>query len=149
MSLHYMDTTLSPMEHDALHDVVEHMRRELEERRQEAIDQSREMTSTERRLYDSAYRAHLWLAAQAERLYEEWQALPPGSHLRDAYADRVWTWSDRDLAAMDEVFAQPRGPVREGLDGPEVYCTPEHHDQPQPVRPRAGRRAGRRPAREA
>ena len=42
--------------------------------------------------------AYKWLAYVRESLYNNWQALPDGSHLKDAYRDEVWSWSDLDLA---------------------------------------------------
>lgn len=98
MSLHNLNTTLTPAEFAELQELA---------------------NRSDKRL------AKCWVAAQAEAFYQEWKVLPDGCHLKEAYRDEVWTWSDRDLAAMDEVFAQPSGPVREGLDGPEVYCTTE------------------------
>ena len=110
MSLHNLYTTLTPAEFAELQELANKSGKRLAKR---------------------------WVAAQAEAFYQEWEALPDGSHLKGIYRDEVWTWSDRDLAAMDDVFAQPSGLVREGLDGPEVYCIPD--GQP---------RAGRRPARK-
>ena len=55
------------------------------------------LTDAEYRRLDAAERANRWLAAQSELLYNEWESLPEGSHLKAAYSDRVWTWSDRDL----------------------------------------------------
>ena len=46
--------------------------------------------------------AYLWIASVREELYKEWEALDEGSHLKEAYRDSVWAWSDRDLAAMPE-----------------------------------------------
>ena len=54
--------------------------------------------------------AKRWVAAVAEELYQEWAKLEDGSHLKEAYRDEVWTWSDRDLAEAPE--ADPEEFVR-------------------------------------
>ena len=38
-----------------------------------------------------------WLAYVREQLYQQWQVLPLGSHLKAAYEDDVWSWNDEDL----------------------------------------------------
>ena len=60
------------------------------------------MSHADHYLWTECNTARLWLTAQSERFYEEWTALPAGSHLKAAYDDEVWTWSDRDLEAMPE-----------------------------------------------
>ena len=98
MTLHNLQTTITPAEHTALHNAVTHVRLALQAKKDEALAKREALSPEEQRAYEEAETAALWLAAQAERLYEEWLALPPGSHLKQAYADQVWTWSDRDLA---------------------------------------------------
>ena len=90
MSLHNLTTTLTPEEHDAMSDLLSLMR-----------DKVIEGTKDEqlKRDYLVAVR---WLAAQSEKFFQEWKALPDGSHLKAAYEDMVWKWSDRDLEAMPE-----------------------------------------------
>lgn len=87
MSLHNLPTTLTPKEHAALHNAV--IRCLLNGDKDEQLQQDCEL-------------AGQWLAAQAERFYQAWEQLPEGSHLKEAYRDQVWTWSDRDLEAIPE-----------------------------------------------
>lgn len=79
MSLHNLNTTITPHEVAALFEVLQ---------KSTADDTYRELANT-------------WIAAQKERLFTEWDLLPEGSHLKEAYSSFVWTWSDRDLEAMD------------------------------------------------
>ena len=102
MSLHNLDTTLTPAEHTALYNTVQHVRLAMGEKKREALAKREELSSADQYLYNNCRTAWLWLAAQSEKLYEEWEKLPPGSHLKTAYEDEVWTWSDRDLEAMPE-----------------------------------------------
>ena len=98
MTLHNLQTTITPAEHTALHNVLSEVRGVLQAKKDRAVIQREALSPEEQRAYEEAETAALWLAAQAERFYEEWASLPSGSHLKEAYADQVWTWSDRDLA---------------------------------------------------
>ena len=102
MSLHNLPTTITPAEHNALYNAVIYAREAIQAKRNEALAQRGEMSKSDQYLYDNCETAALWLAAQSEKLYKEWDALPEGSHLKEAYAEQVWTWSDRDLAATPE-----------------------------------------------
>lgn len=102
MSLHNLETTLTPDEHTALFNAVMHVRLELGDKKREALAKREELGMADQYLYDNCETAALWLAAQSEKLYQEWAALPAGSHLKEAYSEHVWTWSDRDLAAIPE-----------------------------------------------
>ena len=42
--------------------------------------------------------AYRWLAYARSGLYEQWQKLPDGHHLKEAYRDDVQTWDDQDIA---------------------------------------------------
>ena len=99
MSLHNLKTTVTPAEHTALFNAVTAIHRQVGEREQKALDERTELSSADRYLLRNCETALLWLNAVSEQLYEEWVALPAGSHLKEAYSDQVWTWSDRDLAA--------------------------------------------------
>ena len=79
MSLHNLNTTITPHEVAALFEVLQ---------KSQADDTYKELAAG-------------WIAAQKERLFTEWEMLPEGSHLKEAYSSFVWTWSDRDLEAMD------------------------------------------------
>lgn len=103
MSLHNLDTTLTPAEHTALWNVVTRMMGLVSEKRAEALQTRTEMGDSDVYLYQDCETARLWLSAQSEKLYQEWESLPAGSHLKDAYREQVWTWSDRDLEAIPEV----------------------------------------------
>ena len=41
--------------------------------------------------------AYKWVAYVRGVVYENWQALPEGNHLKGAYEDDVWAWDDADL----------------------------------------------------
>lgn len=41
--------------------------------------------------------AYRWISYVRDELFREWQSMPDGSHLKDAYASEVWTWNDEDL----------------------------------------------------
>ena len=99
MSLHNLDTTLTPAEHTALCNAVTAIHQQVAERRAKALEERTELDSADVYLLQNCETALLWLNAQSEKLYQEWVALPAGSHLKEAYADQVWTWSDRDLVA--------------------------------------------------
>ena len=45
----------------------------------------------------SADLAYKWVCYVREVLTGEWNRLPEGSHLKDAYVDDVWTWNDSDF----------------------------------------------------
>ena len=111
MSLHNLDTTLTPDEHNALYNAVTHVRLAIGEKKREALAKREELSSADQYLYRCCETAALWLANQSEKFYQEWESLPAGSHLKEAYSEQVWTWSDRDLAAMSGT---------EPSDAPEV-----------------------------
>lgn len=96
MSLHNLRTTVTPTELSALDSVIGAFSRELNKK------PYNELTYAEQRYKEDISQARCWIAAQKEELYKEWEALPPGSHLKEAYRDQVWTWSDRDLEAIPE-----------------------------------------------
>lgn len=111
MSLHNLETTLTPAEHTAMWNVVIQMQEQMRAKREAAMAKHEEMSSADVYLYRCCETARLWLNAQDEKFYEEWESLPEGSHLKAAYEDQVWTWSDRDMAAMTNT---------EPTDTPEV-----------------------------
>jgi hypothetical protein len=98
MSLHYCDVRISPYEVKCLHNLICRMRSSMQAKREagEKLSDSDWLIELQ---VDDAWR---WLASVRELLYAEWEALPDGSHLKAAYADEVWTWSDRDLASIPE-----------------------------------------------
>ena len=100
MSLHNLDTTLTPDEHNALSNVVTRLRLAMGDKKREALNKREELSMSDQYLYNCCETAHLWLTNQSEKFYKEWESLPAGSHLKEAYSERVWTWSDRDLEAM-------------------------------------------------
>ena len=102
MSLHNLTTTLTPAEHTALTNAVTRVLLTMREKKGAALAKREELSSADQYLYQCCETAALWLSAQSEKFFKEWEALPEGSHLKEAYADQVWTWSDRDLAAMPE-----------------------------------------------
>lgn len=79
MSLHYHRTLITPFEVRALHNLIA--------RAEEGPDK------------EIAYR---WLCQARSGLFAEWQALPDGHHLKDAYRGEAWQWDDRDLASIPE-----------------------------------------------
>ncbi len=107
MSLHNLSTTITPAEHRALWNVLIHTQEQLRAK-------TGERDHADRYLATECDTARLWLNAQSERLYQEWEALPEGSHLKCAYDDVVWTWSDRDLEAMPEADTTGETPARPG-----------------------------------
>ena len=65
--------------------------------------------TADQNLLDDCLTASLWLAAQDEKFYQEWEALPAGSHLKEVYSEQVWNWSDRDMAVITETDPMPEG----------------------------------------
>tara|TARA_B100001057_G_scaffold11981_1_gene11340 strand:+ start:143 stop:499 length:357 start_codon:yes stop_codon:yes gene_type:complete len=102
MSLHSLRTTISPTEYTALLNAVTHIQVGLKAKAKKANEKNEHLSNGDRCLMDNCDTASLWLAAVAEKLYDEWEALPAGSHLKEAYADQVWNWSDRDMAGPSE-----------------------------------------------
>ena len=100
MSLHNLETTVSPAEVAAISKLVVAAAKQLNTA--DKIEKRQALTHEEQLLLDAGNTAGAWVAAQHEALYEEWAKLPEGSHLKEAYADQVWTWSDRDLASTPE-----------------------------------------------
>ena len=96
MSLHSCEVAISPYEVKCLHNVLCSMRSHLQAKRDAGEKPSDHEWLLELQVADG----QRWLASVCERLYAEWEALPDGSHLKAAYADEVWAWSDRDLAAF-------------------------------------------------
>ena len=93
MSLHNLQTTLTPDELLAIQNCLDHIGIKLREKQADR----QELSSSEAYLLDCYERGRKWAAAQSELLYEEWAKLPPGSHLKEAYAEDIWMHSDRDL----------------------------------------------------
>lgn len=79
MSLQYHQTLITPFEVAALHNLIASA--------EEGPDR------------DTAYK---WLAYARSGLFEAWQALPDGHHLKEAYRDQTWTWDDQDLARIPD-----------------------------------------------
>ena len=102
MSLHNLETTITPTEHYALDQVVTLMEQEIEAKRDLAMANREEMRPVDAGIAQLSKTARRWLDAQSEMLFKEWEKLPAGSHLKRSYNDLVWTWSDRDLDAMPE-----------------------------------------------
>ena len=100
MSLHNLETTVSPAEVAAISKLVVAAAKQLNTA--DKIEKRQALTHEEQLLLDAGNTAGAWVAAQHEALYEEWAKLPEGSHLKEAYANEVWTWSDRDLENMPD-----------------------------------------------
>jgi hypothetical protein len=79
MSVQYHQTLITPFEVRALHNLI-----------------ARAEGGPDKQV---AYR---WLCHARSGLFAEWQALPDGHHLKDAYRDEVWQWDDQDLASIPE-----------------------------------------------
>lgn len=100
MSLHNMQTTLTPDELCAIQNCITQCLIAQREKRAETLESCTELDSADLYRLQCAETASKWAAAQSELLYETWEALPEGSHLKEAYRDDIWMHSDRDLAAM-------------------------------------------------
>jgi hypothetical protein len=96
MSLHSCEVAISPYEVKCLHNALCSMRSHLQAKQ----DAGEKPSDHEWLLGMQVEDGQRWLASVCERLYGEWEALPDGSHLKAAYANEVWAWSDRDLAAI-------------------------------------------------
>lgn len=59
-----------------------------------------------------AERLYRWLAYARQSLFRAWQELPDGDHLKEAYRNEAWTWTDEDLANAKEVRATGQGLCR-------------------------------------
>ena len=79
MSIQYQEVQINPLEIQALHNLI-----------CKAADGDDK---------DISYR---WLAYARSTMFEAWQALPDGHHLKDAYRDEAWKWDDQDLAAIPD-----------------------------------------------
>ena len=100
MSLHNLETTVTPDELTAIQNCINQSLMEMQAKRHEAIASRTELSSSEHYRYQCAVTASKWAAAQSELLYQAWAALPEGSHLKSAYAEDIWAHSDRDLMGM-------------------------------------------------
>lgn len=103
VALHNYSTTVTPQEVSCLHNALSYVQAVLRAKR----EAGEKPTDGEWLVEIEAKTAARWLANVKEGLYSEWAALPEGSHLKEAYADEVWTWSDRDLAAGREADNLP------------------------------------------
>ena len=74
MTLHNLSTTLTPAEHRALHNVVTHVLLPLKMKKEAAQAKGEDISGAELRLYESCEHASLWLAAQSEKLFTEWNS---------------------------------------------------------------------------
>ena len=63
----------------------------------EKIGRREALTDYEAAVMEAAERSQRWLASRSDELYRKWTRLDAGSHEKEAYADMVWRWSDRDL----------------------------------------------------
>ena len=77
--MQYHQTLVSPIEVQALHNLI-----------------ARAADSPDKEV---AYR---WLCHARSGLFAEWQALPDGHHVKEAYRDEAWKWDDQDLASIPE-----------------------------------------------
>ena len=100
MSLHNLETSLTPAEHTALWNVLVRLQEDTRAKYEKAIANREELSHADAYLRQNMETARLWLNNQSEKFYQEWESLPAGSHLKAAYEEQVWTWSDRDMAAM-------------------------------------------------
>ena len=117
MTLHNHDTQVTPHEVACLHNVLSYARKAVQAKR----DAGETLTDWDWLVEQHTETATRWLASVKETLYADWLELPEGSHLKHAYRDEVWTWSDRDLA-------EPREPH----DGPTAEEVGEGPRRPQP-----------------
>ena len=97
MSLQYHQTTITPFEVAALHNLIA--------RADEGQDQAI---------------AYKWLTHARSGLFAEWIALPDGHHLKEAYRDEVWTWNDEDIASIPDQNRVSPNEVRSIVDELEV-----------------------------
>ena len=102
MSLHNLNTTITPAERNALDFVLNTLRRQVAEKRQALMASRQRPSADDDLLWDKIETAELWLKAQNEKFFQAWEALPQGSHLKEAYSDQVWYWSDRDLVGVED-----------------------------------------------
>jgi hypothetical protein len=79
MSLHYYQTVITPYEVGCLHDLITNSEPDPDQ--------------------EAAYR---WLCQLRSGLFDEWQSLPDGNHLKEAYRDEAWKWDDRDLSGAPD-----------------------------------------------
>lgn len=102
-NLRFHQVTITPEDHRALHNVVSYLRRQLEEKRRNHLeDDGPELTYFEDLLLKQAGDLERWKDYVSQSLFKTWQSLPDGDHLKHSYADEVWTWDDQDLASIPE-----------------------------------------------
>ncbi len=114
-NLHNHTTQLTPHEVACLHNALAYAAKAVQAKR----DNGDTLTDWDWLVEQHTTTAQRWLASVKESLWASWAELPEGSHLKHAYRDEVWTWSDRDLAepreqhdspTADEVGEGPRRP---------------------------------------
>lgn len=84
MTVHYHQTLITPAEAGALHRLV--------------------AQASEGRDRELIYR---WLCHVRSGLFAEWQTLPDGHHLKEAYREDVWQWDDQDLTGRPPMSLGP------------------------------------------
>jgi hypothetical protein len=113
--LHNHQTTVTPHEVACLHNALGYAAKAVQAKR----DADEPLTDWDWLVEQQTTTAQRWLANVKESLWSSWVELPEGSHLKEAYRDEVWTWSDRDLAepwpavdapTPDQVGEGPRRP---------------------------------------
>lgn len=93
-NLHNHTAQLTPHEVSCLHNALAYAAKAVQAKR----DAGETLTDWDWLTEQQTTTAQRWLASVKETLWASWAELPNGSHLKEAYADEVWTWSDRDLA---------------------------------------------------
>ena len=101
--LHNHLVQLTPHEVACLHNALAYARKAVQAKR----DADEPLTDWDWLVEQQTTTAQRWLASVKESLWSSWAALPEGSHLKEAYRDEVWTWSDRDLAALRDTDDRP------------------------------------------
>lgn len=102
-NLRFHQVTISPEDHSCLHNVICYVRRELETKKQDQLENDGpELTYFEDKLLDQVEQLERWKSYVSQSLFETWSDLPDGDHLKHSYRDEVWTWDDQDISQIPE-----------------------------------------------
>lgn len=102
-NLRFHQVTITPEDHRNLHNVVCHVLSELTTKQRDHLENDGpELTYFEDRLLKQVEDLQRWKSYVSQSLFDTWQSLPDGDHLKYSYQDEVWTWDDTDLASIPE-----------------------------------------------
>ena len=94
MTLHYHQTTITPRELGYIHNLVSNVLMTI------GTKDITTLSEWEHQLLKETDLVRQWTGHVKHELFDQWEQLPEGDHLKESYRDEVWTWDDQDISQV-------------------------------------------------